>query len=290
MRVLWKLAACIDISIYGSVEEIVKLCKYAGIEALEPNWRYTENKPEKEIIEIADIFKSEGIELYSFHLPFTQEDDISCFYETKRRQAIERLIPVMEQAALLGSKALILHPTTNSFSTAIEGLDRYVSQMEKSLSELLPVAERNDLIISLENMLPGSDGERFGSKIEHFILFKEKFCCENVGFCFDTGHAFIAYGPDGPVKFFEKIKDNISAFHIQDNSGDRDLHIVPGKGLINWKEFLSKLSEMEIKFPLTIEAVPFAPAHLFKYPDEAWKNMFDDLRNIVHRTLNFDAD
>jgi len=285
MSIPWKLAACIDAGVYDSKEEIIELCKYANIDALETNWRYTENREKKDIEGIGDNFRKQEIELYSFHLPFTQEDDISCFYETKRKEAIKRLVPSMEQASALGAKALVLHPTTNHFDVSVEGFDKYFCQMGKSLDELIKVAEKLDLIICLENMLPGS-GERFGSKIEHFLTFKREFACKNLGFCFDTGHAFITYGQDGLIKFFEAIKENIRIFHIQDNSGDRDLHIQPGRGLIDWKVFFRKISEIEISFPLTVEAVPFAHSEKSRYSNDAWKDMFEQVSTLVEKVMN----
>lgn len=285
MHIFWKWAACIDSDIYRS-DEIIEICNFAKIYAIEPNWRYTQGKTEKEIVKLGEDFRKAGITLYSFHLPFTQDDDISCFYETRRVQAIQRLTAAMEQASFLACKAVVLHPTTSHFDAKIEGFDRYLSQMRKSLDHLVPIAEKLNLIISLENMLP-REGERFGSKIEHFRIFKKEFVCKNLGFCFDTGHACVTYGSDGPIKFFDEIKDNISIFHIQDNPGDRDLHIPPGRGLINWTHFFRKMVQLKFDFPATIEAVPFVHAHGFKYTREAWKAMFEEVNAIVETSLNF---
>lgn len=281
----WKWAACIDISLYQTVDELIELCHYAKIQALEANWRFTEGKTEKEIFELGEKFRKQGIEIYSFHLPFTQDDDISNFYETKRKQAIQRLIPVIEQSAVLGAKAVVLHPTTNHLDVKTEGFERYLSQMSKSIKEILPVAEKTNIIVCIENMLPGAERGGFGSKIEHFAVFEKEFVCKNLGFCFDTGHAFISYGNNGPVLFFEAIKKSIKLFHIQDNPGDRDLHIPPGRGLINWQDFFRKMAELRISFPATIEAVPFAPAQANKYTEEAWKKMFEDVNLVVEKAL-----
>ncbi|MCM8821785.1 MAG: sugar phosphate isomerase/epimerase [Candidatus Omnitrophica bacterium] len=285
MSIPWKWAAYIDPDIYKTIDEIIGICKFSKIEALELNWRFTSGKTEKEIAEMGDKFKSAGIELYSFHLPFTQDDDISCFYETRRRESVKRLMTVMEQAAFSGCGAVVLHPTTSHYDVKIEGFDKYLVQMLKSLDQLIPVAEKLNLTICLENMLPGAEGERFGSKIEHFKVFREKCASKNFGFCLDTGHSFITYGPDGPEKFFDSIKDDISAFHIQDNPGDRDLHIPPGRGLVNWTSFFRKMAQLKFSFPATVEALPFAPAQGFKYSRQSWAKMFEDLNSLVENAL-----
>ncbi|HON05931.1 MAG TPA: sugar phosphate isomerase/epimerase family protein [Candidatus Ratteibacteria bacterium] len=289
MKIPWKWAACIDPGLYRSMDEIIELCNYANIQALETNWRFTEGRCEKEIVKLGDKFRKAGIELYSFHLPFTQDDDIACFYETNRRESVRRLKLIMEQSALFGNRAVVLHPTTSHYNASIEGFDRYLSQMGKSLSQMVPLAEKLNLIICLENMLPGAEGERFGAKIEHFAVFKKEFACKNLGFCVDTGHAFISYGKKGPVKFFDLLKESISIFHIQDNPGDRDLHIPPGRGLINWADVFKKMAQLRISFPATIEATPFAHARGFRYSKNSWKKMFEEINAIAEKSFNFDG-
>jgi len=284
VKIPWKWAICPDPLIYSN-QEIVKICMYTRVKYLELNYNYTAEKTEKEIIEIKNFFKNAGINFYSFHLPFTQEDDIACFYETIRNKAVKRLTYDMEKASMLGCKVVILHPTTNHFDVHTEGFNRYLLQMEKSLKALIKVAETLKLTIALENMLPLPCGERFGSTIEHFQIFSKKFCCKQLGFCLDTGHANITYGPEGPAKFFEAIKKHIVALHIQDNPGDRDLHIQPGKGHVNWHLFFNKIFPANFSFPFTIEALPFARADCYKYSPDAWKNMIEQVNILVSKSL-----
>lgn len=284
MKIPWKWAICLDPSIYTR-EDIIKICKHAGLMHLELAYNYIDGKTDSEILEIKNFFKKNGINSYSFHLPFTQDDDIACFYETIRTKTVKRLTSYMEKASMFGSKVVILHPSTNHYDVNTEGFDRYLAQMEKSLKALIKVAETLKLTIALENMLPLPCGERFGSTIEHFQIFSKKFCCKQLGFCLDTGHANITYGPEGPAKFFEAIKKHIVALHIQDNPGDRDLHIQPGKGHVNWHLFFNKIFPANFSFPFTIEALPFARADCYKYSPDAWKNMIEQVNILVSKSL-----
>ncbi|HOL21500.1 MAG TPA: sugar phosphate isomerase/epimerase family protein [bacterium] len=282
MKITWKWAACgYNLLGYQSTEEIIELCKYAGIPAIEMNSGFTNGRANKELEEMGKQYKDAGIELYSFHLPFSQEDDISSFYETKRREIVNRLIRVMEQASLIGCKIVILHPSTVPFCIEVEGLDRYVSQMGKSIETLIPAAERLNLTIALENMLPSIDGERFGSSPEHFIIFAEKFAHPHFGFCLDTGHANVSCESDGPSIFFEVMRKHLVAFHIQDNPGDRDLHLAPGYGLINWNVLFRKMAEIKFSHPACIETPPFGPANHYKYDADIWKKMFEEMDVLV---------
>ncbi|MCM8830520.1 MAG: sugar phosphate isomerase/epimerase [Candidatus Omnitrophica bacterium] len=282
MEITWKWSACgYNLLGYQSTEEIIEICKYAGITAIEINSGFTNGKTEKEIEAMGKKYKLSGIELYSFHLPFSPDDDIASLYETKRNEAVDRLTKIMEQASLSGSKVVILHPSTNPYCMELEGFDRYLVQMGKSLERLIPAAERLNLSIALENMLPGIDGDRFGSNPEHFTIFAEKFSHPHLGFCLDTGHANVSFPSDGPLVFFDAMKKYLIAFHIQDNSGDRDLHLAPGYGLIDWKAIFKKMAEIKFSHPACIETPPFGPANHYKYSADLWKKMFKEIDEFI---------
>jgi sugar phosphate isomerase/epimerase len=73
---------------------------------------------------------------------------------------------------------------------------------------------------------------------------------EDVGVCFDTGHAHIM----GTVrKDFDILKAYIRSTHFHDNAGDRDSHLWPGQGTIDWSEAVSLLSEAHYLPPLLLE-------------------------------------
>lgn len=47
---------------------------------------------------------------------------------------------------------------------------------------------------------------------------------------FDIGHTNVT--KESPVKFIEMLKDRIVHVHVDDNNGDSDSHLIPGKGSI----------------------------------------------------------
>jgi sugar phosphate isomerase/epimerase len=71
-----------------------------------------------------------------------------------------------------------------------------------------------------------------------------------VGVCFDVGHAHIM--SDIP-QAFEILKSHIRSTHIHDNAGDRDAHLWPGKGKIQWKETMELLRSAPHTPPLVLE-------------------------------------
>ncbi len=52
---------------------------------------------------------------------------------------------------------------------------------------------------------------------------------------------------------FETLKGYIHSTHIHDNAKERDSHLWPGAGTINWKETLDLLSHAPNRPPLLLE-------------------------------------
>ncbi len=59
-----------------------------------------------------------------------------------------------------------------------------------------------------------------------------------VGTCLDTGHAQLA-GEMGIV--IQKLSGHLKMVHVNDNRGDRDAHLVPGDGNIDWPWVIGEL-------------------------------------------------
>ena len=73
------------------------------------------------------------------------------------------------------------------------------------------------------------------------------------GICFDTGHAHIR---EGVLPCYEKLKERIVTFHLQDNEGTEDVHLPPGHGTIPWGAFFRRVKESGFSDPLVIDADP----------------------------------
>ena len=60
-------------------------------------------------------------------------------------------------------------------------------------------------------------------------------------FCFDTGHAHLA---DGIHKSLELMRERIATTHVHDNHGEKDEHLLPFEGTIDWEETLPALANL----------------------------------------------
>jgi sugar phosphate isomerase/epimerase len=73
---------------------------------------------------------------------------------------------------------------------------------------------------------------------------------DDVGVCFDFGHAHM----EGSVsQGFEILRNHIRSTHVHDNHKDKDTHLWPGQGTINWKEAMELLRSAPQTPPLLLE-------------------------------------
>lgn len=240
-----------------AIDEVVALCRAVGLAGLEGGESCFANCGMPELAQTGAALRAAGLAMQTFHLPFGAGDDIASFYETSRRATATKIRLWMERAAALGARIGILHPSTSRCSVDIEGLDPYMAALDKTFRELLPAAESLGMTLALENMLPGdAAGGRLGSRPEHFILFRQRFGHANLGFCLDTGHALVALR-ERAAEFFDAMGSELVAFHLQDTPGDRDSHLAPGHGRVDWDVVFQRMARLEYRGIACIEAAPF---------------------------------
>jgi sugar phosphate isomerase/epimerase len=76
----------------------------------------------------------------------------------------------------------------------------------------------------------------------------------DLGICFDTGHAHLM---STVHQAFGVLADRVCSTHVHDNQGDRDSHLWPGHGSIDWGQTMQSLG-----------AAPQAPALLLEVEGE----------------------
>lgn len=268
-----------------SHDEICETCQHAGLAGVEAALELFPRETDAELETVAARFREAGLGFDSFHLPFTAEDDICSFYETTRKKAVEKAVHWMEKAAILGARVGIQHPSTNRLDAEAEGLDSFLRQLGKSLQVMLPAAEKLNFTVALENMLPGEQGPRLCSRPEHFERIIAEFAHPNLGFCLDTGHALVAGGGhEGARAFAEVMAPHLAAVHLADNAGDRDSHLAPGHGRVEWGPVFRSAAELGYEYTMCIETPPFAQGPAYSL--DAWKQMVTDTEALVEEALS----
>jgi sugar phosphate isomerase/epimerase len=93
---------------------------------------------------------------------------------------------------------------------------------------------------------------------------------DDVGVCFDVGHAHLM---TSVPEAFETLKSHIRSTHVHDNHRDKDSHLWPGKGNIDWTNTVELLRSAPQVPPLLLEVEGEEKVS----PVEGMKEAFDKL-------------
>jgi sugar phosphate isomerase/epimerase len=86
-------------------------------------------------------------------------------------------------------------------------------------------------------------------------------------------------GPGGELGILDAMGDRTIAYHLSDSSGDRDIHIAPGRGNVGWKAFFRHPVVARFDGIFCIETPPFA--HGPGYTDDAWRELVYEVRGLT---------
>jgi sugar phosphate isomerase/epimerase len=78
----------------------------------------------------------------------------------------------------------------------------------------------------------------------------------NLRFCFDIGHAHIE---GGAVPGYRLMHDRTVTVHIHDNHSEKDEHLLPWEGTIDWGAAWAEFAAAPEPLPLVLELKETAP-------------------------------
>ena len=215
--------------------------KNAGIEYMEfsTNADIYENADWQEIKRASE---ETGVKIWSVHAPFRSKDDnISNPDEAMRLKAIETYTEVFRNAAFIGAKIVIVHPSSEPISD--EERPAYISRLKESLKVLAERAAQYGITIAVED-LPRTCLGNTAEELADIISVDER-----IRICFDVNHLL----KQTHRHFIEVAGDKIATLHISDYDFVDERHQFPGNGKIDWKELLDLLESINYSGPFMYE-------------------------------------
>jgi sugar phosphate isomerase/epimerase len=201
----------------------------------------------RHVARAAELMKSLGMDANSFHAPFAGAIDISSPDPAQRSLSVRELITACDAAVALRASYLVLHPGPER-----EGRpppEEWYQRMRiaaESLNEVAAHCRHLGITLLLENMLPHL---MFGH-VSDLMFLLGAIRETNVGTCLDTGHAFLSKDLRTVV---HKLSGHLRMLHVNDNLGDRDSHLSPGEGAIDWISLFRQLRQWNFHGPLILE-------------------------------------
>ena len=193
-----------------------------------------------------------GLDFVDAHAPFANDCAICCPDPAVRPFMLAHLKMVLQIVADFGIKTCTVHIGNVYYREYT--MEQHREAACRSLEEILPLAEKLDLTICLENL------QRIGSHVDDLLGYFAKFPSANLGACFDAGHANImengmkhptcsgkaSFDELGvPVQWEKNVLDRLLPYivncHLHDNDASADQHVLSGKGNIDWGVLVPKL-------------------------------------------------
>ncbi len=210
-----------------------------------------------EVRAIAQSLADRHLQLASLHAPTSRDLSLNreggtplsiCEVERVRRiEAMDELKRVLDVADDLPFPRMILHMGGSRETADPRKRDAAFS----SLEHLTLHARHAGVTICLENT-PSEMGDPV-----YLRNFVDETRLTTIRFNFDIGHANLAEGPvDTRIAIaFDSLRDRVESAHIHDNHGEKDEHLPPYDGTINWPAALAilKSSPAAADLPLTLE-------------------------------------
>jgi len=210
----------------------------------------------QEIRAMAGALESHRLQLVSLHAPTSR--DISAMRESgtplsicevervRRIEAMDELKRVIDVADDLPYARLILHMGGSREAADPRKRDAAFS----SLEHLILHARHAGVTICVENTL-----SEMGNP-DYLRAFVDETRLSGLRFNFDIGHANLAEFPEEErlEKSFAPLKELVSSVHLHDNHGEKDEHLPPYEGSIQWPSAIKLLkSGAQNGLPLVLE-------------------------------------
>lgn len=232
-----------------------------------------------EIREMARALADHRLTLTSLHAPTNRDlgpnreggTPLSvCEVDRSRRvEAMDELRRVLDVTDDLPFPRLVLHMGGSRETEDPRKRDAAFS----SLENLVLHAKHAGVTICIENTL-----SEMGAP-DYLRAFVNETRLTGLRFNFDIGHAHLAEGPEESrvAKSFEPMRDLIATAHIHDNHGEKDEHLPPFDGSIDWPAAMTLLKtvpqpNLALLLEIKEKTGPEAPA-LPKQLDAARKSM-----------------
>jgi sugar phosphate isomerase/epimerase len=221
----------------------------ASVEIFCAPQHFSYRAPER-VRELADALGEYRLELHALHSP-TERDmapgresgvaiSICDTERIRRLDAMDEIKRALEVAESIPFKFLVQHLGHGRQMADPRKTDAAFS----SLEHLSVFAKARGVTIALENR---QDELGSPSSLQHFITDTH---LHDLRLCFDTGHAHVEAGVESG---FDMMRDRVATTHVHDNHGEKDEHLLPFEGTIDWESTLGAFSAAPEALPIVLE-------------------------------------
>lgn len=194
------------------------------------------------VVEIAEWFQTNSVRPWALHAPLYPDlengrsgaPSVNVVHVEKSRRidAMDEVKRALECAERIPFAHMILHLGERGDTWSARTLEHAMAAVEHLGAFARPLGVQ----ILLENLEKNDVAEP-----EHLLEILAAGHFEDIGVCLDVGHAHLESGIAPTIAI---LGSRLRSTHIHDNAGDRDAHLWPGEGTINWPETMQALTHL----------------------------------------------
>ncbi len=165
------------------------------------------------------------------------------------------IVRSMRNASYLGIPIIVVHPKQHLHYRDAGAPEALFEMNMEFYNRLKPYCEEYGIKIGVENMWQRNEKKILHSTCSRpaeFVRYLDALDPKWFVGCLDIGHTNLVC--EDSADFIRALgHDRLKAIHLHDNDGIQDLHTLPYFGIINWKETMKALKEIDYDGFLTFE-------------------------------------
>lgn len=186
-----------------------------------------------------------GMELWTLHLPYGPNTDVTSKridgdFETSKLPEARILKTLIDCGHSFGFSAFVLHASFEPIEEKERELRLQIGN--ENIRKIAAYVKKLGCDLAVE-CLPRTCMGNTGEECQKLIKNTE------AKICMDINHLF----HETPKQFIEKLGNSIVTTHISDNDGIDERHLIPGKGIIDFKDAFQALDAINPYIPVTFE-------------------------------------
>jgi len=202
------------------------------------------------VAELAAWFRSNTLEPWSVHAPLYPDREmgragapaVNLLHPEKARRidAMDEIKRALETAEFIPFRNLVVHLGEREDGWSPRTIEYALSALEHLGAFAHPLGVR----LLVENLLSEP------TTPERLVEILRIGHLDSIGVCLDLGHAHISVGIEAAVS---TLGSRIASVHVHDNHGQKDEHLWPGDGAIDWPATVKALKALPTPPAIVLE-------------------------------------
>lgn len=213
--------------------------------------QHLDYRSRNQLLDLAAWFAGNEVKLHSVHMPMYRDDtwgksgpqariSITETEKLRRVEAVDEIKRALEIAESIPFDYAIVHVGV----TGEEYDSRRTDAALWSIEHLRLFGRQRGVSLLLENTPNELSTPARLQRIIRELRFPD------LGVCFDSGHARMA---GDPLEAWTAMAPLVRSTHLHDNNGDKDEHLFPFEGTIDWDALGGAMSKASGDFPWLLE-------------------------------------